>query len=78
MLPSRVCSDSNSEWVAFVVAVTSSNGLSEIIRRAMCTSKKKTASLLGDSMERMTGMEGWQPDRKLLQIIEELRREGRL
>jgi hypothetical protein len=29
-------------------------------------------------LARMTGMEGWQPDRKLLRIIEELMNEGRL
>jgi hypothetical protein len=28
--------------------------------------------------ERMMGIEGWQPDRKLLKIIEELKNEGRL
>ena len=32
----------------FVAAVTSSNGSSAIMRRAMCTSKGKAASLLGD------------------------------
>lgn len=26
----------------------------------------------------MRGMEGWKPDRKLVQVIEELRAEGRL
>jgi len=26
----------------------------------------------------MRGMEGWIPDRKLIQVIEELKREGRL
>jgi Domain of unknown function (DUF4160) len=41
--------------------------------------EKENGELLGRlDLERMTGMEGWQPDRKLLKIIEELRREGRL
>jgi len=30
------------------------------------------------NLETMTGLEGWQPDKKLLQVIDELRREGRL
>ena len=30
------------------------------------------------NLETMVGLEGWQPDKKLLQIIEDLRREGRL
>lgn len=47
-LPIYVHSDSNSEWGEFVAAVTSSNGSSAIIRRAMCTSKWKAASLLDD------------------------------
>ena len=41
--------------------------------------EKENGELIGRlDLERMTGMEGWQPDRKLLKIIEELRREGRL
>jgi len=41
--------------------------------------EKENGELIGRfDLERMRGMEGWQPDRKLLQIIEELRREGRL
>jgi hypothetical protein len=47
-LPIYVHSDSNSEWAEFVAAVTSSNSSSAIMRRAMCTSKGKAASLLGD------------------------------
>ena len=30
------------------------------------------------NLETMTGMEGWQPDKKLLQIVEDLRKEGRI
>ena len=30
------------------------------------------------NLQTMTGMEGWQPDKKLIQIIEDLRREERL
>ena len=41
---------SQPKWVVFAAAVTSSNGLSEIIRRAACMLKRKTASLLGDSI----------------------------
>jgi hypothetical protein len=41
--------------------------------------ERESGQLVGRlDLERMTGMEGWQPDRKLLQIIQELRREGRL
>ena len=41
--------------------------------------ERESGELVGRlNLERMTGMEGWQPDRKLLQIIQELRREGRL
>jgi hypothetical protein len=41
--------------------------------------ERESGELVGRlDLERMTGMEGWQPDRKLLQIIQELRREGRL
>jgi hypothetical protein len=29
-------------------------------------------------IERMRGMEGWMPTRKLIKVIEELKREGRL
>ncbi|HEV8592438.1 MAG TPA: hypothetical protein VGQ55_10075, partial [Pyrinomonadaceae bacterium] len=46
---------------------------------APCARRKENGELVGRlDLERMTGMEGWQPDRKLLQIIEELRREARL
>jgi len=38
------------EWAESVAAVRSSSGSLEIIRRAMCTSKRKTASLLDDSI----------------------------
>jgi hypothetical protein len=30
------------------------------------------------NLEQMMGMQGWQPDRKLLKIIKELKNEGRL
>jgi hypothetical protein len=41
--------------------------------------ERESGQLVGRlDLERMTGMEGWQPDHKLLQIIQELRREGRL
>jgi hypothetical protein len=29
-------------------------------------------------LDRMAGIEGWMPDKKLIKLIEELRREGRL
>ena len=29
-------------------------------------------------IDRMVGVEGWMPDRKLVKLIEDLRREGRL
>lgn len=29
-------------------------------------------------IDRLIGVEGWQPDRKLIKLIEDLRREGRL
>lgn len=29
-------------------------------------------------IERMVGIEGWMPDKKLVNLIQELRREGRL
>ncbi|HEU0011413.1 MAG TPA: hypothetical protein VFT34_16460 [Verrucomicrobiae bacterium] len=29
-------------------------------------------------VDRLVGIEGWQPDRKLVKLIEELRSEGRL
>jgi hypothetical protein len=29
-------------------------------------------------LDRMIGIEGWMPDRKLVKLIEELQREGRL
>jgi len=41
--------------------------------------ERENGELIGRlDLDRMTGMEGWQPDRKLLKIIEELRSEGRL
>jgi hypothetical protein len=41
--------------------------------------EKENGELIGRlDLERMTGLEGWQPDRKLLKVIEDLRREGRL
>lgn len=41
--------------------------------------EKENGELIGRlDLKRMTGLEGWQPDRKLLKIIEELKREGRL
>ncbi len=39
----------------------------------------ETGKLIGRlSLESMKGMEGWQPSRKLVKIIEDLIREGRL
>jgi hypothetical protein len=61
------------------VAVTLLNGLSEIILPQHVHIEKENGELLGRlDLERMTGMEGWQPDRKLLKIIQELKNEGRL
>jgi hypothetical protein len=41
--------------------------------------EKENGELIGRlDLEQMTGMEGWQPDRKLLKIIRELQNEGRL
>ena len=40
------------------------------------TAKGKLVGRL--NLETRQGMEGWQPDRKLLQVIEQLEREGRL
>jgi len=62
----------------FVAVVTSSSGSLAIIRRDTCMSRENGELIGRLDLERMTGMEGWQPDRKLLDIIVELRREGRL
>lgn len=41
--------------------------------------EKETGKLLGRfNLETMAGMEGWQAERKLVRIIEDLIREGRL
>jgi hypothetical protein len=74
-----VYSDSNSKWAEFGAAVTLSNGSSAITPPRHVHVEMESGQLVGRlDLERMTGMEGWQPDRKLLQIIRELRREGRL
>jgi hypothetical protein len=47
--------------------------------QAFDTNAATTEKLLGRfNLETMSGMAGWQPPRKLLKIIEELQREGRL
>ena len=42
----------------------------------VCDSDEKLIGRL--SLETLTGLAGWQPGKKLLQIIAELQREGRL
>jgi hypothetical protein len=63
-------------WAEFAVAAISLSGSSEIIRRAICMLKPKVEKLLGRfDLETMSAMGDWQAPRKLIRIIEEIRRE---
>ena len=64
------------EWAGSDVAVIS---LNEDHPPRHIHIEKENGELIGRlDLERMRGMEGWQPDRKLLKIIEALKNKGRL
>ena len=67
------------KWAGSDVAVTSFKWFAGDHPPKHVHVEKENGELIGRlDLERMTGMEGWQPDRKLLKIIEELKNEGRL
>ena len=67
------------EWERSLDADIASNGSSEITVRGTCMLTMQRKRFLGRlDVERMRGIEGWMPSKKLIKVIEELKREGRL
>jgi len=67
-------------WAKSVAAVTSSSGGKATTRRVTSTSSSAAAAKkIGRlDIDAMRGLEGWIPDRNLIQGIEALKHEGRL
>ena len=66
-------------WAESVVAGIFSNGLSGTMRPRMSMSYDSKRKFIGRlDLDRLVGLEGWMPDRKLNQVIEDLTEEGRL
>ena len=67
------------EWERSLDADIASNGSSEITVRGTCMFTMRRNDFIGRlDVERMRGIEGWMPSKKLIKVIEELKREGRL
>jgi hypothetical protein len=67
------------EWERSLDADIASNGSSEItVPRHVHVYDAKERFLGRLDVERMRGIEGWMPSKKLIKVIEELKREGRL
>jgi len=67
------------EWARLPGVGTESSGSSAIMGQDTSTLMMRRSDFLGRlDIERMRGIEGWMPGRKLIKVIEELKSEGRL
>ncbi len=77
-LPIHTLSTSNLEWAGFVVVGTFLNGGLAIIRRDISVSNDDGEILGRVRLDPIGPVDEWQPSRKVIEIIKELQREGRL
>jgi hypothetical protein len=78
-IDNQFCERNLDEWERSLDADIASNGSSEITVRDTCMFYDAKERFLGRlNIERMRGIESWMPSKKLIKVIEELKRKGRL